>query len=146
MYSQITGLSCAGQGYRRCAIRMVLVWPGPTAPCSRIPPTLTTPTRMQSGLCEHADMWSLIVWRRLEKMWHCRWCMFPPIFSTAEKNRYCPTSILPLLGKSICTSIRSHRICQVTFTIPTNPTSDTNISKSKYFRDFNLELLVTWTF
>ena len=49
---------CAGQGYRRCAIRMVLAWPGPTAPCSRIPtPTLWTPTRMQSGLCEQ---WSNI--------------------------------------------------------------------------------------
>ena len=50
---------CAGQGYRRCAIRMVLAWPGPTAPCSRIPtPTLWTPTRMLSGLCEQ---WSNIM-------------------------------------------------------------------------------------
>ena len=34
----------------------------------------------------HVDMWSLIVRRRLEKMWHCRWCIFPLIFSTAEKK------------------------------------------------------------
>lgn len=97
----------------------------------------------------HVDMWSLIVRRRLEKMWHCRWCIFPLIFSTAEKSRYRPTSyLLPcpcwenryVHPSGLTGSVRLHLpFLQI-------PTSDTNISKSKYFRGFNLEPLATGTF